>query len=451
MKITTSILGGVLLFACTQAAYAETEQAPEAASEPATLSSESTLDSSLSALNSDEDGTLASSPGKGVKRHDAVRTHINSPIIPRDLPLLHVVGKDKKFYVGLGGAVKGTASFDWGNVLDNPNEFVVSALPMTRKKGDGGLYQVSAQQTELYLTAGYNPGDKYEVTAYVNGRFLGSNYGFQLENAYVSFFGFTAGYGYGLFCDTWAAPNTIDYEGPNAMLAVPNGILDYRHKFGHWTVGIGAELPIASFTTADHNYKVNQRIPDFPLMVQYNLPGGGHIGGAVILRGLQYRNDVRHKNEAVCGWGVRFSGTGTIAGPLGFCFQGAYGRGMTSYIQDLTGGGLDLVPKGGDLENSGSMKAVEAFGLMGGLTYNFSPTVSANACYSHVRTYPDRYAGGTAWANQYSYGQYALCNVMWNIKSYLTWGLEYIYGRRVNMDSAQTHDNRLQTMLQVSF
>ncbi len=51
----------------------------------------------------------------------------------------------------------------------------------------------------------------------------------------------------------------------------------------------------------------------------------------------------------------------------------------------------------------------------------------------------------------YSYGQYAVGNVMWQITPMLQCGLEYIYGRRVNMDGAQAHDNRLQTMLQVSF
>lgn len=461
MKFFTLFFAGAMLLAGAQTAGAETEptgnqtneNTGNTANEPG--GNQAAAESAISSADTEElqDGILAPSPGKGVSNTDATKTHIKSPVMPRDLPLLHIGGNGRNFYVGLGGSVKATAGYDWGHVLNNANEFIVSAIPMSQRKGDGGLYQVSAQQTELFLSAGYNPGDKYEVAAYVNGRFLGKNYGFQLENAYVSFMGFTVGYGYGLFCDTWAAPNTIDYEGPNAMIAVTGGMLNYRHNFGRWTVGAGIDLPQASFTAAEgRNYQVNQRIPDFPLMVQYNLPGGGHIGGAVIIRGLQYHNSLKGKNETVCGWGVRVSGVGTLYGPVGFCFQGAFGRGMASYIQDLSGLGLDLVPEGDSPEGSGSMKAVKAYGLMGGLTFNFSRTVSANACYSHVRAYIDPYVGGTtAWGDQYSYGQYAVGNVMWKIKSFLTWGVEYIYGRRVNMDSSQAHDNRLQTMLQVNF
>ena len=213
-------------------------------------------------------------------------------------------------------------------------------------------------------------------------------------------------------------------------------------------MGAGIEMPMASFTTNGYVRKVNQRIPDVPFMVKYSLPGGGHLGASVILRGLQYRDLLKDKNRTVCGWGVRLSGAGTLFGPVGYCFQGAYGKGMNSYIQDISGMGLDLTPESSD----GKMKAVEGYGLMGGLSCNISRTVSANASYSHVRVYPGEYSGAEeSWESQYSYGQYAVANVMWQITPIVQCGLEYVYGRRVNMNGQQAHDNRLQTMLQVSF
>lgn len=388
---------------------------------------------------------FAIAPGFATPR----KLHTNH--IPVNLPTLSVVSKDRKGYVGIGGCVKGTAGYDFGHVIDDPNEFIISDIPMTQSPGDGGKYQLSAQQTELFLTAGYNPGTKYEVAAYVSGRFLGNNYAFQIENAYVSFMGITAGYGYGLFCDTEAAPNTIDYQGPNALVTVNGGILDYRYAINdHWSMGIGAELPMASYTDANgQSRKVSQRIPDVPLMVKYSLPSGGQVGAAVMLRGLQYRDELRQKNYTNFGYGVRVSGNGTLFGPLEFCFQGLYGRGIASYIQDLNGLGLDMVP---DAHTAGKMSAVTGYGLMGGLQYNFSKKVAATAAYSHVRVYPKSYAdGATTWSAQYSYGQYAVGNVMWNITSRVQCGVEYLYGRRVNMDGSQAHDNRLQTMLQFSF
>lgn len=445
MKHTVRLIGTLMALSAPLCALAESH-ANETTSADASTSKNADFTEDFSC--SEVIYPLAPSAGKGIKPATNAEAKVNAALMARKLPYLHLIGKDNKFYVGIGGAVKGVASVDFGHVLHNANEFIVSAIPMTQEKGDGALYQVSAQQTELYLIVGFNPGTKYEVAAYVNGRFLGNNYGFQLENAHISFMGFTAGYGYGLFCDTWAAPTTIDYEGPNAMLAVTNGILDYRHSFGRWTVGAGIEMPMASFTTNGYVRKVNQRIPDVPFMVKYSLPGGGHLGASVILRGLQYRDLLKDKNRTVCGWGVRLSGAGTLFGPVGYCFQGAYGKGMNSYIQDISGMGLDLTPESSD----GKMKAVEGYGLMGGLSCNISRTVSANASYSHVRVYPGEYSGAEeSWESQYSYGQYAVANVMWQITPIVQCGLEYVYGRRVNINGQQAHDNRLQTMLQVSF
>lgn len=65
--------------------------------------------------------------------------------------------------------------------------------------------------------------------------------------------------------------------------------------------------------------------------------------------------------------------------------------------------------------------------------------------------YPDRYYGGsTPWNEQYKYAQYGVANVIWNITSRISAGIEYIYGRRVDMNGLSRHDNRLQTMFQIT-
>ncbi len=371
--------------------------------------------------------------------------------IAREMPRFSMIGKEGKFYVGIGGVVQATASFDFGHVMDNPNEFIVSSIPMQQASGDGGKFQVSAQQTNLFVQLGFLPGDKYEVSAYINGQFIGNNYAFELEHAYLKFLGFTAGYGYGIFCDQDAMPTTIDFQGPNAALSTSNGIFDYQYDINKkWSIGAGIELPMASFTTVvGMTRKVNQRVPDFPLMVQYNFGDGGHIRAAGILRTLQYRDELVGKNRSVCGWGAQLSGAGTLYGPLQFVFEAAIGKGISSYFQDLADLNLDMTP---DPSKPGHMQAVNSWGGYAGLQYNFSSKVFASATYSHLRTYLKAYSeGDVPFAEQYKYGQYAVANVFWNITSMLQWGVEYIYGRRVNMDGSQAHDNRFQTMLAVSF
>lgn len=371
----------------------------------------------------------------------------NVPSAPR----FAFVGKDRKFYLGIGGTIKGTASYDFGDPIDNANEFTTSAINMHPTKGNDGLVQFSGQQSGLFANFIALPGNKNQVGVYIQGNFLGEGYGFQLQYAYAKWRGFTVGYDFSLFTDAAAAPPTIDYEGPNALTAIPNAVVDYRHAFNdRWSMGIGAELPQASYTNSATTYTVNQRIPDIPAYIQMSWGGGqSWLRLSGILRNMAYRNTVADKNENVVGWGIKMSGSASLAPGLTAYYQGAYGKGLSSYFQDINGAGLDLVPENGV---AGKLVATKVWGGYTGLQYNFSPKAYMSATYSHVRNYADRYTEGSElWGNQYKYAQYAVGNVFYNVNSVVTVGLEYIWGRRVDQSGLSHHDNRIQAMLQVNF
>ena len=365
-------------------------------------------------------------------------------------PRFAIRGKDNKFYLGIGGKAKVTLSYDWGNPIDNAYDFTTSAIPMNQPKGNGGLLQFSAATSTIYLNFVALPGTKNQVGVYLNFNFTGNgnNYGVKLYYGYLKFYGFTAGYDFSLFSDIAAIPPTIDKEGPSALVAIPNTVLDYRHSFGpHWSVGIGAELPMASATTGDHTYMVSQRVPDIPAFVQYAWGRGkSWVRLSGIMRNMMYRDQVADRNRDQVGWGVKLSGSASLAHWLTTYYQAAYGKGITSYYQDLYKGGLDMTPAG-----DGRLDAVKSWGGYIGLQYNISPKVYASTTYSHLRVYPDRYSGGsTPWGEQYKYAQYGVANVIWNITSQISAGIEYIYGRRVDMNGLSRHDNRLQTMFQIT-
>jgi hypothetical protein len=375
------------------------------------------------------------------------RSHKNAPnnqvdVENLDLPRFSIIGKDNKFFMGLGGYLKATAGFDFGNPIDNASDFRVADIPMRHTPGNGGKFSISAQQSMLYLTMGYLPGDKYEISTYINGEFLGDNYNFVIENAYLKFLGFTAGYGYGLFFDTEATPTTIDHQGPNGEVMLSNGIFDYQCTLGKWSFAIGAEMPLEIDYETDHTYKVNQRIPDVPLFVQYNLPGGGHVRVAGLIRTMQYRDMVHEKNRNAFGYGLQLSAVEQVNPKFQFFCQATTGRGISSYFQDLADMNLDLALT----STEGKLSTVKSWGGYAGVQYCFSDKVFATATYSHLRIYPRN-----AEPDTYRYGQYLSANIFWDITSMFQCGMEYIYGRRVNMDGIQAHNNRLQTMLQVTF
>ena len=190
--------------------------------------------------------------------------------------------------------------------------------------------------------------------------------------------------------------------------------------------------------------------PYFPFYLQWNSAIGNvwlRLSG--IIRYLYYRNETAQKNIDKVGWGVKASGTTPIYGGLSAYYQAVYGEGIASYIQDLTGCGMDLMP---DPSDPSAMNPVKAWAAFGSLQYNFTPKFFCPATYSQVRTYADKYGDSSVpWKTGYKYAQYILANAFYNVSPIVQVGLEYIYGRRVDFGGSQAHDNRLEAMLQVSF
>lgn len=368
------------------------------------------------------------------------------------VPHFAIVGKEGKFYLGIGGAIKVTAGEDWGAPLDNPNEFITSDISPVAP-GNHNKFQLSAQQSSLYLNFVALPDSENKIGAFIGMNFL-NNYVPVLQYAYVKWRGFKGGYDYSTFSDNGAMPPTIDYEGPNAATAFPTPMVSYTYNFGknkNWSVAAGLELPQYSITPNRYTRSVNQAVPDIPVALKYSWnKSQDWVKASAIIRNLNYRNDRADKNTDIVGWGVQLSGTAEIAPKLRGFWTGVYGKGIASYIQDINGMNMDLVPRG----DGRALKASKTWGAFGGLQYDFSKSVYGSISYSHVRNYAKPWSNNisdTDWGGQYKYAQYAVANVFWNVNSIITTGIEYIYGRRVNNDASQAHTNRIQAMFQLSF
>lgn len=384
-----------------------------------------------------------------------ITLHENAPHINhvKDVPRFSIQGKEHKFYMGIGVNIKGVATYDFGDPISNPNLFTTSAIPMNTAPGNGAQYNFSAQQSNVYLNVVAFPNAKNQIGAYVSMNFMNSDYNPMLQHAYLKYRDVTAGYTYSIFTNAAAAPATIDYEGPNSFTAVIHGMISYEPYFGpkkEWRAGVALDLPANSFTNGSQTATVTQRVPDIPFYIQRSWAGGsGWLRLSGIIRNLYYRNLESQKNVDKIGWGVKASGSTPIAGGLSAYYQAVYGKGIASYIQDLTGCGMDLMPKG---DSQSTLTPVKAWAGFGALQYNFTPNLFCTALYSHVRTYADSYnSTSSPWGVSYKYAQYILGNVFYNVNSIVQVGVEYIYGRRVNYDGTQAHDNRVEAMLQVSF
>lgn len=381
--------------------------------------------------------------------------HQNAPHfmnIP-DVPRFALLGKEHRFYMGIGANVKAIGVYDAGHPIPNPNSFITSEIPMHVAPGNGGKFSITAQQSNFYLNVVALPGTKNQLGAYVDIIFLGNNYAPILNHAYLKYRDITAGYTFSIFSDAAASPSTIDRQGINAFTGAKMGMVAFQPRFGknkEWGIGVAFDMPDLSVTNADHTTTVNQRVPNIPFYVQRSWADGkGWLRVSGLIRNLYYRDLTLDKNIDKVGWGVKASGKTPVYGGLTAFYQATYGKGMASYIQDLGGLGMDLMP---DPSNPGKLTTIGTWAGYAGLQYDFNSRISSTVAYGHVRTYADRFTDSSnSWGSDYKYAQYVVANVFWNVNSIVQVGAEYLYGRRMNYDRQQAHDNRIELELQVSF
>lgn len=377
---------------------------------------------------------------------------------PDEVPALRYVTPDRNLAFYVSGQLKATIGGDFDHVIDDPNNFTSLDIPIHNDPGCGGAFMFSAQQSAVSFNLVALPGTSNQVGLYVTTNLLGENYTPAIEYALVNYRGLSVGYGYTLFADTRAALPTIDYMGPCGYTGAGNAGVQYRVGLGRgFAFGAAVELPLASYTPGSYAAEVHQRVPAVPVALTYGWNGGDSwVRCSAVLRNMIYRDMVAECNRNNVGWGVQLSGSQAVGGPFRLFWQATYGRGITSYFQDYTDRGYDMMP---DPARPGRLNNVKAWGGYAGVQCNFTENVYICAGYSQVRDYADRYtlapdsddADVTPWGKQSKYTQYAVGNLFWDINSYLSCGIEYIWGRRVNFDGNHAHDSRLQAMLQFAF
>ena len=362
------------------------------------------------------------------------------------LPRFAIIGNEKKYYMGITGNVVGIGSYDFGGAVNNSANFIPSMIPIPKNPSQMRLTQFNVQQTTLAFNFVSLSSSGRVFGAYLNSNFDENN-NFNIENAYVTYGGFLVGYTATTFSDQAAIPTTIDTQGPCGMINNTNYIVSYAHEINkHWSVGVALEVPFSDYTVnSDYEEVTSQYIPDIPLHVKYSWAAGDSwIRLAGIMRNFTYRDLIDAENRNCSGWGLNMTGSVALGNFTAF-FQGAYGKGIANYIQDMNGLGMDLYPNN---NQKGFLSLNKAWGAYGALQYNYNPNLFSTVIYSQDRVYD---GGDYNIGSNYSYGQYVAANLIWNIRSNVQVGAEYLYGRRTNINSESNHANRINALLSFSF
>lgn len=352
----------------------------------------------------------------------------------------------------VGGFVAMRASYSFDNAVGNI-DMVPYDVPIATSFASRQALGMDATTSRLYMRAIFNPKHcNHPIVIYFDTDFRGGaegSYTPRLRSGYVSIAGLTFGRDVTTFCDLNAAPTTIDFQGPNAYNYNFSTVIRYEIPFldNHMKAGVAAELPDVSGSYGESFTAVPQRVPDFPLYLQYMWGKNrqSHIRASAVLRNMYLYNDIRESSTDLFGWGVQFSGNIHVTKMLQFFMNGVYGEGITPYIQDLTGSGLDFTPNPLDASR---IQTMPMWGFQAAAQLNIIPNLFVSGGYSMVQI---QHKNGYYAEDQYRRGQYAFGNVFYCFSNRFHIAGEYLWAYRKNMNGEHNHANRINLLFKYNF
>lgn len=368
-----------------------------------------------------------------------------------DFPKFVFTSKNNRFSFAVGGFVALRTGYDFDGISDNI-DFIPYEIPIPGNYNTEQKLMMDASTSRLYISAIANTRALGRVVVHIDTDFRGGapgSYTPRLRSAYVNFLGLTFGRDITTFCDLQAAPTTIDFQGPNAYNYDFATLIRYEVSFArrHMTFGIAAEMPRVSGTYGDNFAPMHQRVPDVPayLQVAWGKDMSSHLRLSGIVRNMYLYNNRTQSTTSLLGWGAQFSGTIRVGRPLQLFMNGVYGEGITPYMLDLIGSGLDFTP---DPNDATRIRTTPMWGWQAAAQINLSPRLFLSGGYSMVRI--DKSDGFYA-EDEYRQGQYIFGNIFYSVTSRFKIAGEYLYGTRENMSGVENHANRVNLLLQYSF
>ncbi|MEG1649006.1 MAG: porin, partial [Rikenellaceae bacterium] len=319
---------------------------------------------------------------------DFIRTvpekHFLEPSAPRFL----LMDSKHKFALGIGGTVRGTAGVDFvGIVPTSTNDgFQTAFIPTSLGNHPRSQALMSAATSEFFIKMVGNTGKLGMFSVYLSMNFMGNNYTPQLRNAYIDFLGFSIGQRWSTFTDLNAISPTIDYGGPISYAGYHLPQIRYTRMFAKqkFQFAVAAEFPTVNATYNTTTISQPQGVPNIVGYLQANTPSGGHVRVSGLYRSMNYDDLRSMQTERNNGWGVQLSGVTTISHAFKAYYQGIYGEGISSYMNDLSNFAYDMVP---NAARRGDLQTLPMWGAYGGLQWNITPEIFSSFTYSYSRIY----------------------------------------------------------------
>ncbi len=321
-----------------------------------------------------------------------------------------------------------------------PAKFPLQGSP-TFGGGEQAFVNANGSQLSLDVRAPDMPGD---FRFYYQNDFFGSdtsNMKYRLQQLWGGIYGFKAGFTYSVWEDPDVWPDTVDYEGPNAVIFARRPVAQYTVAWNdNWNTTFGVEQP-DFFVDLPPDGSSLTTLPDLGFNTRWEKAGVGNIQFSTLFRDIGAQTAVR-SGQHVFGWGVNLGAALDLTKRDFLQLLGVYGYGVGGLGNDTSFLNSDA---GFDL--NGRLKALPYWSAMGGFTHRWNDRFRSTVSFGYVNLQP---ASGQS-PEFYNFSYYASANIVWQLRKRLSVGVEALYGFMEGANGVNSDNHwRLQLGMQYS-
>ncbi len=267
-----------------------------------------------------------------------------------------------------------------------------------------------------------------------------NTYGATIRHAYVTWNNWLAGQYWSNFMDVGALLDSVDFVGPT------DGLVFVRQPQLRYTSGpfvVSLESPETTVQPVGGGARIitgDTNVPD--LIARYTTKGDwGHFSVAGMARQLQYEPSAGNSSSDT-GFGATVSGKFNLGASTDVRYQFSGGDGIGRYL------GLATIGPDSELDTSGNLDAVGAWGGYVGLRHAFSPMVRGNVFYARSEFDNNVLTSGFGVTREV---QSVHANLIWSPYPKLDLGVEAIWAERTVESGTNGELMRIHTMARYSF
>src|SRR5437899_12720642 len=343
----------------------------------------------------------------------------NVPLDPKYHGFFRLPGTET--LLKIGGYFKTDFIYDL-KPAGNTDAFVPSSIPIPTVVGVTNS-TVSVRPTHLSLDFRIPSTTLGDVRFYVEGDLFGTNATTpRLRHAYAQVRNVLIGQTFSNFMDPDGFPDTLDFQGPNGMVSVRNPQLRYGLALTpSTTLYISVEKPSSDviFKTPQFSSQPNAPSPDGAIRLRQEFERG-HFQVAGLFRSIAAFLP-NGRTDSVFGWGLNAATSVKTFGKDNAIFAVAAGHGISRYLQDTSGLGIDAEPVAGLIPH---LQATPAVGVEAAYQHYWLKTLRSSAIYSYAAVNNTNLAAITT----YNHATYTGTNLIWNPYGTINVGAEFLYG-----------------------